>query len=80
MADFNIKVPTSKEEMEALRKALNAELSDDILDGIVGGNDDGKSKESVDYVCPFCGELLHLKCEQDGYKHVVQDCPNNPYK
>lgn len=78
---MNFKVPTSKEEMDALRLSMN-ELSDDELDAVSGGNDDlqGKLDQPTEWTCPFCGQVLLLKMAMDGPKHVTQDCPNNPYK
>lgn len=79
---MEFKVPTSKEEMEALRKSLIEEISDDDLDTVAGGNDDlkGKSKEGIPWTCPLCGKDMILYQAQDGPKHVTKDCPNNPYK
>jgi len=78
---MEFKVPTSKEEMDALRKSLIQEISDDDLDAIAGGNDDVKGKnEGTPWDCPFCGKTLIIRQFQDGPKHMVQECPNNPYK
>lgn len=78
---FNFKAPTSKEEMDALRKALAEELSDEEIDAVAGGNDDVKGKnEGTPWVCPFCGATVMIVQFQDGAKHMTKDCPNNPYK
>lgn len=77
---FEFKFPKSKEEMEAIRKQLILELPDDCLDGVSGGNDDVKGQSSEAYICCFCGAVVQCKQEQDMAKHIVQDCPNNPYK
>ena len=79
MSEF--KIPNSKEEMEALRKSLVAELSDDDLDSVAGGNDDlkGKFAEPITCTCPLCGQTLVLKSRQDSAKHMTK-CPGNPYK
>lgn len=79
---MEFKVPTSKEEMEALRKSLVEEVSDDDLDAVAGGNDTLKTKyaEPMPWNCPLCGKRIMLKSAQDGAKHVTKDCPGNPYK
>lgn len=79
MADFSIKVPTSKEEMDELRKMLKQEISDDALDSVVGGNDDLKGKGTIKWTCAFCGATIMCKQIQDAAKHMTK-CPNNPYK
>ena len=79
MADFEIKVPTSKEEMDALRKSLRQQIADDDLNSVVGGNDDVKGKATITWTCPFCGALVKCKQMQDAAKHMTK-CPNNPYK
>lgn len=79
MAEFDFKVPTSKEEMEELRKTLREEISDEALDNIVGGNDDLKGKSTIIWTCPFCGAAVKCKQMQDAAKHMTK-CPNNPYK
>lgn len=77
---MEIKVPTNKEEMEALRKTLIEEISDDDLDTIAGGNDDLKGKGTAVWDCPYCGAAVTLKSTKDAAKHMTQVCPNNPYK
>ena len=79
--DFEFKVPTTQEEMDALRAGLRQELSEDDLDAVAGGNDDlkGKKKQGVNWICPFCGAAMVLYQAQDGPKHVTK-CPNNPFK
>ena len=81
MADYNFKVPTSQEEMDALRASLRRELSESELEGVAGGNDDlkGKFNPPVNWTCPFCDATMLLRMFQDGPKHVTK-CPNNPYK
>lgn len=75
-----IKIPTSKEEMDELRKSLRQEISDDQLDSVSGGNDDVKGKgEPVPWTCPFCGAVVMIRQFQDGPKHMTK-CPGNPYK
>ena len=76
---FDVKIPTSKEEMEELRKSLRQEISDDDLDQIVGGNDDLKGKTTIPWTCHFCGATIMCKALQDAAKHMTK-CPNNPYK
>ena len=77
---MEFKTPTSREEMEALRKSLVQEISDDDLDAVAGGNDDLKEKINMDWTCPFCGAVVKCKMMQDAAKHMTQACPNNPYK
>lgn len=76
---MEIKAPTNKAEMEALRKTLVEEISDDELDAVAGGNDDLKEKINMEWTCPFCGEVVKCKLVQDAAKHMTK-CPNNPYK
>lgn len=80
---MEFKAPTSKEEMEAMRKMLRKEISDDDLDAVAGGNDDKpkgkKDKEGLPYTCPFCGATIMIYQFEDGPKHMTK-CPNNPYK
>lgn len=82
MIIMEFKIPTSKEEMDALRKSLVQEISDDDLDNVAGGNDDpkGKVKNGVAWTCPFCKMKKILYSANDGPKHMTQDCPANPYK
>ncbi len=84
MAEFNFKVPTSKEEMEELRKSLREELSDEAVDAVAGGNDDKpkkskKDKQGTPWTCPFCGAVVMIYQFEDGPKHMTK-CPGNPYK
>lgn len=80
MSEFNFKFPTSKEEMEELRKTLREEISDDEVGSIVGGNDDVKGKNNpIPWVCPGCGATIMIRQFQDGPKHMTK-CPGNPYK
>ena len=80
MSDFEVKVPTSQEEMEALRKSLRSEINDGDLDAVVGGNDDIKGKgKPTPWICPACGATVMARQYQDCAKHMVK-CPNNPYK
>lgn len=79
MAGFDFKVPTSKEEMDELRKTLRQEISEDELDSVAGGNDDLKDKIDMVWTCPFCGAVVKCKLVQDAAKHMTK-CPNNPYK
>lgn len=76
---MDIKIPTSREEMEALRKSLVQEISDDDLDMVAGGNDDVKGKNSFEWTCFFCKQTIKCKSNQDTAKHMTK-CPNNPYK
>ena len=77
--EFDIKVPTSAEEMDALRKSLVEEMSDDELDMVAGGNDDLKGKGTFTWKCSFCGTVVTCSQMQDAAKHMTK-CPNNPYK
>ena len=78
--DFEFKVPTSQEEMDALRKTLVEEIDDDALDNVAGGNDDLKAKlGKATWACPLCGTLVECKSSQDPAKHMTK-CPANPYK
>lgn len=77
--EFDVKVPTSKEEMDELRKSLRQEISDTELDAVVGGNDDLKSKVQIPWTCHFCGATIMCRAIQDAAKHMTK-CPNNPYK
>ena len=76
---FDIKMPTSKEEMEALRKSLVEEISDDDLESVAGGNDDLKGKCLGTWQCPACGTLVEIYQAQDPAKHMTK-CKQNPYK
>ena len=78
---MEFKLPTSKEEMEALRKSLVEEMSDDDLDMVAGGNDDlkGKNKEGFPYTCGWCNQTFVFKQYADACKHATK-CPANPYK
>lgn len=80
---YEFKVPTSKEEMDALRKTLRQEIDEDMLDAVVGGNDDvkgkNKDKEGTPWECPFCGKVVMIYQFHDGPKHMTK-CPGNPYK
>lgn len=79
MADLEFKAPTSKAEYEEMKKMLRAEIGDEQLDAIVGGNDDLKQKIDMVWTCPFCGAAVKCKMVQDAAKHMTK-CPNNPYK
>ncbi len=79
MADFDFKVPTSRAEYEEMKKMIRAEISDDELDNVIGGNDDLKDKIDMVWTCPFCGAVVKCKFVQDAAKHMTK-CPNNPYK
>ena len=79
---MEFKFPTNQAEMDALRKGLVQELSDDDLGAVAGGNDDAKGKNKnngINWVCPACGGTFVLYSAQDGPKHIVK-CPKNPYK
>ena len=77
---MDIKVPTSKAEMDELRKSLRQEISEDNLDAIAGGNDDIKGKgDPTPWTCAFCGATVMCYQMQDAAKHMTK-CPNNPYK
>lgn len=75
---MEFKLPTSKEEMDALRKSLVQEISDDDLDAVAGGNDDIKGKGTIEWTCGYCGTLVIAKQLQDCAKHMTK-CPKNPY-
>ena len=78
---MDIKFPTTQAEMDELRKSLVQEISDDDLDAVAGGNDDIKGKgDGLIWICPQCGASVKCKQMQDAAKHMVQDCPNNPFK
>lgn len=80
MTNYDFKFPTSKEEMDELRKSLRQEISDSDLDAVTGGNDDVKGKnEGVPWVCPGCGATIMIYQFHDGPKHMTK-CPGNPYK
>ncbi len=83
MAEYEFQVPTSQEEMDALRQSLRQEISEEALDAVTGGNDDpkmkGKYNPPVPWTCPFCGATVMIRQFQDGPKHMTK-CPNNPYK
>ena len=78
---MEIKVPTSKAEMDELRAMVREQIDEDDLDNVVGGNDDikGKGKGTV-WTCPFCGAKVVCKQMMDAAKHMTKACPNNPYK
>ena len=52
---MEFKYPTSKEEMDELRKSLRREIDENDLEMVSGGNDDvhGKS-EPYNWVCLGC--------------------------
>ena len=79
MAEFEVKVPTSKAEYDEMVKSLRSEISDDELDSVVGGNDDPKGKAGIPWTCHYCGATIMCKMVQDACKHMTK-CPNNPYK
>jgi hypothetical protein len=83
MSEFNFKYPTSKEDMDEIRKSLRHQISEDELDDVVGGNDDKpknkKDKVSFPFTCEFCGANLVIHQFEDIGKHMTK-CPNNPYK
>lgn len=83
MSEFDFKFPTSKEEMEALRKSLREEIDEGDLDAVTGGNDSPKLKNKIDppqpWVCPGCGATIIIRQKMDGAKHMTK-CPGNPYK
>ena len=77
---YDIKIPTSKEEMETLRKSLSQEISEDNLDAVVGGNDVVKGKgDGGPWICPFCEATIMVYQLQDVLEHLTQ-CPRYPYK
>ena len=77
---MEIKVPNSQEEMDALRKSLRQEISEDALDEITGGNDHVKGKgDPTPWTCAWCGAVVMCKQLQDAAKHMTK-CPNNSYK
>ena len=51
---MDIKVPTSKAEMDELRKSLRQEISEDNLDAIAGGNGEVTAWNNCT-PCPNCG-------------------------
>lgn len=75
----DIKFPTSQEEMDALRKMIRQEISDDDLDAVTGGNDDPKGKNPQMWTCPGCGATMKIFQTHDKAKHMVK-CPANPFK
>jgi len=78
---MEFKYPTSKEEMEELRKSLRREIAEDDLELVSGGNDDVKGKsQPYDWVCPGCGMIVRVKQEHDKAKHCVHECTANPWK
>ena len=78
---MDIKIPTSKEEMDELRNRFRQEITEDDLDDVVGGNDDrNKSRDGFDsWICPFCNTIVKCRDALDATKHMTK-CPNNPYK
>ena len=82
MAEFDVKVPTSKEEMEALRKMIRREIDENDLNKIAGGNDSPNLKgktDAVAWTCPGCGATVMIRQKMDAAKHMTK-CPGNPYK
>ncbi len=77
MPEFNIKVPTSKEEMDELRKTLLQEIPMEDLNAITGG--DCTTNPPVPWICPFCGTTIMARTIDDCRKHMPR-CPRNPYK
>ena len=75
---MDIKVPTSKEEMDALRKSLVQELNDDDLDTVAGGSGQ-KSNNTFTWTCPYCGAVLQCERMQDAGEHMTKECPKNPF-
>ncbi len=80
---MEFKAPTSQAEYDEMVKNMRAEISEDDLDAVTGGNDDKnkkkKDKQGIPFTCPFCGAGLILYQFEDGPKHMTK-CPNNPYK
>ena len=81
MADYTFKAPTSQEEYDEMKKMLRAEISDDEVEMVAGGNDDmkGKFNPPVPWTCPGCGATIMIRQFMDGPKHMTK-CPGNPYK
>lgn len=79
MADFDLKVPSSQEEMDQIYAMLRSEISDDDLENVVGGNDDLKGKGTFTWTCGGCGATIVCKSTKDAAKHMTK-CPKNPYK
>ena len=79
MSEFDLKAPTSKEEMDALRKMLREEIDENELDSVTGGNDNLKGKAQIPWTCHFCGATIMCRAIQDAAKHMTK-CPNNPFK
>ncbi len=83
MADYTFKAPTSQEEYNEMKKMLRAEISDDEVALVAGGNDDpnmkGKFDPPVPWTCPGCGATIMIRQFMDGPKHMTK-CPGNPYK
>lgn len=78
--DFEMKMPTSKEEMDALRKKLRVEISDDQMEPVTGGRKSYAGKESLAWVCSYCGKTIMVRTSQDAAKHLAEECPSNPYQ
>ena len=76
------KVPTSKAEMDELRKSLKQEIGDDMLDSITGGHntEQGKEHQGQYWTCPFCSIKIQIKSDHDPAKHLAHDCTMNPFK
>lgn len=75
---MDIKIPSTKEELEEMRKNLRQQISEDDLDGIVGGNDTEKEKSNLLWTCAWCGTTIQLKFEMDACKHMSK-CPKAPW-
>ena len=78
--DFENKESTTKKEMSALRSSRGSELSPDDLCAVVGGKKSMKGIETIDFTCPYCGQVLKVGDSREASRHCNQDCPNSPYK
>lgn len=78
--DFEIKEPITKEEMSTPRSSRGTELSQGDLCAVVGGKASMKGIETIDFTCPYCGQVLKIRNTREASRHCNQDCPNNPYK
>lgn len=77
---FEINEPTTKKEIGTLRSSRGSEIAQEDLCDVVGGRASMKNIETIDFTCPYCGQVLKVRDSRDASRHCNQDCPNSPYR
>lgn len=78
--DSENKESATKKKMGSQRSSCAAEIIEDDLGDAVGGKASMKNIETVDFICPYCGQTIKVRDARDASRHCNQDCPNSPYK